>query len=143
MGMWRRFLAAVFWVGLALHPATLQASTPDDPLRFFAHCTGRLSAELSHLWAISSPEAEQIETLRATTISILEAMTPEGQGRTVLSWRLNARAAHAALLSRASARGDAWARGRATAEIARCSTLVLGPATTAPPQAELLPTSTR
>ena len=113
------------------------ADLPDDPLLFFAHCTGRLSAELSHHWMMASARADDIEALRRQFIEVLEMMTPEGAGREVLGWRLDARAAHAALLTRATFQDDAWARDRAASEIAHCASFLLGPsdAPTAEPAA--------
>ena len=103
------------------------ADLPDDPLLFFAHCTGRLSAELSHHWMLASAEADGIEALRREFIEVLEMMTPEGAGREVLGWRLDARAAHAALLTRAMFQSDDWASDRAASEIAQCTSFLLGP----------------
>lgn len=128
------FLAAL--IAAMLSGPQAGADTPDDPLRFFADCTGRLSAELSHLWMMASPGSDQVEGLRAATIDILEAITPEGQGRQVLSWRLQARSAHAALLSRATFRNDPWASDRAAAQIAYCASFIVGPIPEAPTTAE-------
>jgi len=126
MGKRRHILPAALIAALSA-PLTAGAEMPDDPLLFFAHCTGRLSAELSHHWMLASPHADEIEEMRAALIDILDMMTPEGAGRDVLNWRIDARAAHAALLTRATFSQDSWARDRAAAEIAQCAAFVLGP----------------
>ncbi|MEM9320026.1 MAG: hypothetical protein AAGA70_13630 [Pseudomonadota bacterium] len=112
------------------------ADTPDDPLRFFATCAGRLSAELSHRWMFSDPGADDIEVLRIALLDIVEMLTPEDGGREVLSWRIQARTAHSALLSRAVFQNDDWASDRAAAEVAYCASFVLGPTPPAPTIAE-------
>lgn len=131
MGKWRHILPAALLAAICGAPSQ-GADTPDDPLLYFAHCTGRLSAELSHRWMLAQHDTTEIESVRHALISILEVMTPQGEGRTVLNWRIDARAAHAALLTRATFREDTWARDRAAAEIAQCAALVLGPAVDAP-----------
>lgn len=126
MGTWRHILTAITTLA-SLGSPVLGGDTPDDPLRFFAHCTGRLSAEMSHRATLAQPGVEDVATLRASFITLVQALTPEGHGREVLSWRIDARAAHSALLSRATFQQDAWAASRAEAEVAHCVSLVLGP----------------
>ncbi|MEM9756859.1 MAG: hypothetical protein AAF914_12730, partial [Pseudomonadota bacterium] len=103
------------------------AETPDDPLRFFAHCTGRLAAEMSHRWLFADQSADDIEVIQRIVLDLLATLSPTDAEREVLAWRVEARAAHAALLSRATFRGDPWASERAAREIARCTAFVVGP----------------
>jgi len=96
----------------------------------FATCTGRLSAQMEHQWLINDPAADRTKAQRAAMISLLEATTPPGQGRRVLSYRIDAKYAQSVLLTRATFNDDAedalWARGRAEAEVAACVGLLLG-----------------
>ncbi len=135
MGKRRHILPAALIAATLSAPAA-GADTLDDPLRFFANCTGRLSAELSHRWMMAAPDASEIEALRATMIDVLAAMTPEDGGREVLTWRIAARTAHSALLSRATFGNDDWARDRAAQEVAHCAALVLGPPEPAPGESD-------
>ncbi|MDV7141955.1 hypothetical protein R3X27_04585 [Tropicimonas sp. TH_r6] len=97
----------------------------------FASCAGRLTALMQHQWLLSESGSDQTEAWRATMIDLLDAALPGGAqaGREALRYRLAARQAHAALLSRASfndSRRDAgWAKRRAEAEIAQCQALMI------------------
>ncbi|MEJ6395300.1 hypothetical protein V8J82_18710 [Gymnodinialimonas sp. 2305UL16-5] len=106
---------------------TAKADMPDDPLTFFANCAGRLSAELSFRWLFSDPSADQVEAMRQTTLDIVAALTPPGEARTVLNRRIEAHAAHSALLTRAHFTGDAWASDHAARSLMRCARYVLDP----------------
>ena len=126
MGM-RKHIAALALIAASLGAPAQGADTPDDPLNFFANCTGRLSAELSHRWMLAETDTSEIEGIRAAFIDILATITPEGAGRDVLNLRIQARTAHSALLSRALFGRDDWASDRAAGEIARCAAFVVGP----------------
>ncbi|MEM6609865.1 MAG: hypothetical protein AAF689_14965 [Pseudomonadota bacterium] len=131
MGKRRHILPAALIAATVAAPQ-VGADTPGDPLRFFADCAGRFSAELSHRWMMSDPTADDIEALRAALLEIVASLTPDGAGREVLNWRLQARTAHSALLSRASFQDDGWAAERATAHINHCAAFLLGPTAPAP-----------
>lgn len=134
MGKLSRKIQAAL-VAAILAPTITGADTPDDPLRFFANCAGRMAAELSHRQMLAEPNTTEIAALRAGLLEILAAITPSDQARDVLNWRIEARAAHSGLLSRASFRGSTWAEERAAAEVAYCASFVIGPA--GPPQIEV------
>ncbi len=101
----------------------------DDPLRFFATCAGQLSAQMEFQWLMADPAADETQTHRSRMLELLEAVAPTDPGPEVLSWRINAKMAHAALLTRAAfgtEPGDAnWARARAAAAIRTCTGLLL------------------
>ncbi len=101
----------------------------DDPLRTFASCAGRLSAEMEHQWLMSDPASDRTEAQRAAMISLIDAIMAPGQGRDVLHWRIDAKQAHAVLLTRATFNDDeddaAWALARAEAQLAACTGLLL------------------
>lgn len=112
---------------------SLASATPafafDNPLHTFASCAGRLSAQMEHQWLLSDPASDRTEAQRAAMLSLIDAiMTPE-QGRDVLNWRIDAKQAHAVLLTRATFNDDAadarWAERRAVAELAACTGLLL------------------
>jgi hypothetical protein len=95
-------------------PAAVQAQTdiPDDPLRFFATCTGRLSALMEHQWLVDGPASDATKARRASLIEVVEAMMPPGSEAQVMAWRVEAKAAHATLLGQ-SRHGTPAAMARA------------------------------
>jgi hypothetical protein len=116
-------MAALFAATLPL--GTLRAEMGGDPLRFMATCVGRLSAEVFHQRILHDPSASQTDALRTAMIEILASLTPDGQGAQVLNMRIEANAAHSALLTRGTYRGEDWASERAAAEIAFCASFVV------------------
>ncbi|MBF9034526.1 hypothetical protein HKCCE2091_09765 [Rhodobacterales bacterium HKCCE2091] len=129
-------IAQAALLAASLSTGHASADTVSNPLYFFATCAGRLSAELSYQWMVSDPAAAETEAVRAAVLDIVAALTPEGEGRGVLSWRVEARAAHSALLSRAVFHSDDWARSRADQEIAHCRAYIVGPVAPVPTEAE-------
>lgn len=123
----KTFSCACLLLSLAL-PAAGQVRISNDYLQTFATCAGRLTAQMQHQWLVSDPAADRTEAERAAMIDLLEAVQPDGAGREVLSHRLAARQAHAALLTRATfnknAKDAQWAQRRATAEISQCLALM-------------------
>lgn len=115
--------------GFVLGLLTLPAMAGDDPLRTFASCAGRLSAQMEHQWLISDPASDRTQIQRAAMISLIEAIMPADAGRDVLAWRIDAKQAHAVLLTRATFNDDpddaAWAARRAESQIAACTGLLL------------------
>lgn len=95
----------------------------------FANCAGRLTAQLEHQWLMQSTDSDQTQRQRAQMVSLIETIVPEGQGRKVLSWRTDARAAQRALLTRAQFATDpedaVWAAQMAEAYLADCTSLLL------------------
>ncbi len=102
----------------------------DDPLvSSFAACAGRFSAELEHAWLMNDDRIDEIAHRRAQFIDFLGAMVPDDQRRHALHLRIDAKVAHAQLLTAASFSGDAdrsrWAMLRAKSEIDYCAGFLL------------------
>ena len=102
----------------------------DDPLvSVFASCAGRFSAEMEHAWLMQDAGSPQIENRRRQFIDLLNATVPLDQRRDALNLRIDAKVAHALLLSQAAFSVEAdrseWAVRRARSEIAYCTGLLL------------------
>ena len=95
----------------------------------FATCAGRLSAQMEYQWMFDGPLSEQTEIERAAMIDLVNAIMQPDEGRAVLHWRISAKQAQSALLTRATFNNDAadaaWA-ARMAAQLAReCTALIL------------------
>ncbi|MBW4708183.1 hypothetical protein KX928_10345 [Roseobacter sp. YSTF-M11] len=116
--------AGVFFSSVA---GSLQAHS--DMSRAFAGCAGRFSAETEHAWLTGSDRADHLQNRRATFVSLLEATIDEGDQRRMLSYRIDAKFAHAALLQTATFGQDddhaAAARQLADLYLLNCSRLLL------------------
>lgn len=86
--------------------ARAEADIPDDPLHFFATCAGRMSALMEHQWIVDGPASDMTKARRQSVLDVVEALTPPGDEAMVMGWRIEAKAAHAALLA-ATRHGDA------------------------------------
>ncbi len=117
------FLASV------VAPAPLRAQTDDSQLRLFASCAGRLSAVMEYQWMFDGAASERTELQRASVLQLVEATMPDGMGREVLHWRLSAKLAQSALLTRATFNDDqsdaAWAAQMADRLTRECTALIL------------------
>ena len=96
-----------------------------DPLSTtFAYCAGRFSAELEHAWLMRDPDADRIHYNRRQFLELLDATAPVDQHNRLLALRVDAKVAHAALLSTAVFSGNSdrahWAAARAQSEISIC-----------------------
>jgi hypothetical protein len=130
MREWTHIATAALFAA-TMSAGTLQADTRDDTLRFFATCAGQLGEELRHLWTHSDPDADRTEAVLDATEAILGALTTPETEVAARAWRIEARAAHGRLLTRAHYQGDVWAAERAQRIVATCAAHVLGPADTA------------
>ncbi|MEL6643296.1 MAG: hypothetical protein AAFQ79_05115 [Pseudomonadota bacterium] len=82
---------------------TAALAAPSMPLaKEFAVCTGRLSAELEHAWLMQDDQADLIEAQRAAMTDLLDAVTDTESQNRALAWRIDAKAAHKALLRQAT-----------------------------------------
>lgn len=113
-----------------LASATTLPISAHEQLRFFATCAGRLSAEMEHQWLFDGAASERTEATRQTVIDVLDAMMPPERGREVLNLRIEAKMAHAALLTRATFNQDPhdarWAARVAARNSAACEAVLLG-----------------
>lgn len=119
-----------FW--LTLHHAPIahaQTIDTEQQLRTFAACAGRLSAVMEYQWMFDGPASEQTKTQRAAVIDLVEAIMPPDRGREVLQWRISAKMAQSALLTRAVFNDDpndaAWASAQAARFERACTGLLL------------------
>jgi len=121
----KRTIGIGLCLGILTLPGLAMGNTFDDPVRVFATCAGRLSAQMEHQWLLSDPASDQTEHQRDIVLEVLAAMTPEGQESRIMGWRLEAKVAHAALLQSATFRNSPWAGETATRLVAQCTTLVV------------------
>lgn len=114
MGGLKTYLRATALFCALAAPLAARAETdiPDDPLRFFATCAGRLSALMEHQWLVDGPASDATKARRAALLEVVEAMMPPGSETQVMAWRVEAKAAHAALLGQ-SRQGDPATMARA------------------------------
>lgn len=107
----------------------MQGATGVPLFQQFAGCAGRMSAEMEHAWLINDPQADTYKTQRLTFLSLLDATMPAGQERDVLAARIDAKMAHAALLTAATfgtaPDRAARARKRATWHVSMCRDMLL------------------
>ena len=106
-----------------------QSLSPDQQLRTFAACAGRLSAIMEYQWMFDGEASEVTQAQRTAVLQLIAAVIPEGMGRDVLHWRLSAKLAQSALLTRATFNDDAsdaiWASRRAELLMRECTSLLL------------------
>lgn len=118
-------------IGFASQSAALPRSA-QERVQVFAECTGRMSALMEHQWLTDGPASEETARERAMFADLLEAVLPGSgvPGRAVWRWRIEAKAAQAALLQRALFAGDARIAGQAgrlaQGYVAHCREMVLG-----------------
>jgi hypothetical protein len=119
-----------FLAALAVGFLTGGPATADPLLRDFSVCAGRLSALMEDQWMFDGPGSERTQSELLAMVSLVEATMPEGSGRQVLAWRIDAKVAHRALLHQARFTPDQslaeTAAARAEALAADCRSLLLG-----------------
>ena len=125
----RTSLAIVALTSALVGPLAAAPATDDRLTLTFATCAGRYSAAMEHAWLMGRDGALH-EARRAGMVSLVEATMGPGSGRIVLARRIEAKAALAVLLARASFGGDATvtrrAGMRANRLLAACDALLLG-----------------
>lgn len=101
----------------------------EDPLRLFATCAGRLSAQMEHQWLMTGEQPWVDQKDRDQMEDLIWTLSSDGNASDILSWRLNAKRAHAQLLTRATYSTDAsdseWALSRAREQVDSCLGLML------------------
>ena len=119
----------VCFVMLGAPCVSAQSLSADQQLRTFAACAGRLSAVIEYQWMFDGEASEVTQTQRTAVLQLIAAVIPEGMGRDVLHWRLSAKLAQSALLTRATFNDDAsdaiWASRRAERLTRECTSLLL------------------
>lgn len=121
-------IAGFCLAGLAQTVEVAEAQTT-DPLRTFANCAGRLSAFMEYQWMFDGEGSEQTQMQRAAMLDLIEATMAPDQARQILHWRISAKMAHAALLTRATFNDDPadalWAQRAAERLRLGCTSLLL------------------
>ncbi|MGA9252285.1 MAG: hypothetical protein WBV78_12980 [Roseobacter sp.] len=101
-----------------------------DLKQVFAGCAGRMSAEMERSWLLSTSDAERYETQRASFQTLLDAVVPQEEQRSVLIYRIETKIAHASLLATADFGVDPARAQRAQKiaqqHVASCERLLLG-----------------
>ena len=115
---------------LSASPAFAQAESAENQLRTFAACAGRLSAVMEYQWMFDGPASDQTKAQRAAVLELIDAIMPPDRGAEVLHWRISAKLAQSALLTRATFNDDptdaTWAEQRAASQLADCTGFLLG-----------------
>lgn len=118
-----------FAVASSLNGAPASALDEQQQLQIFATCAGRLSAVMEFQWMFDGAASENTAIQRAGLLDLIEAIMPPDYGREVLQWRLSAKAAQSALLTRAAFNQDpqdaAWAQTASRQQTAECASLLL------------------
>lgn len=88
-----------------------------------------MSAEMEHAWLTNDPAADAYKGQRLTFLTLLDATLPAGQERAALHHRIEAKLAHASLLTIATfsdraERAD-HARTRAEWHLSACTEMLL------------------
>lgn len=113
------FLAALVVGIVSNNPAAA-----DPLLREFSVCAGRLSALMEHQWLVDGPASEMTARQRDAMLALVEAVLSPEEANRAIQWRIEAKAAQAALLSRAAFAGDPAAAERADDLLRQCLALV-------------------
>lgn len=126
--------AALFALTLAPH-GTLASSLPQniqDQVELFARCTGRLSAQVEFEWLHRRDGHHAFAAQRDQLAELLDAVIPAARDLDplkVLSWRIQAKHAHAALLRRTETNNDprmaSIARRMTQSNLSTCTAIVL------------------
>ncbi|MEM9342543.1 MAG: hypothetical protein AAGA87_05820 [Pseudomonadota bacterium] len=107
-------------------------NSASEQAQVFAGCAGRYSAEAEHARMFDGVTSEEAEARRDLFLTLLDAVMPDANvvaEHMPMAWRIDAKAAHAALLATSvfgmyperSARADELAK----TYIARCDRLIL------------------
>lgn len=109
--------------------ASMSGAESEPLLDRFAVCTGRLSAELESQWLFSDPRADATEALRDTMRDLYHSVSTSESEAPGLAKLLDAKVAHARLLTQAHFSRDAavrtLSRRRADNQVALCASLLL------------------
>jgi len=113
-----------FLTALAVGIVTGNPGATDPFARDFALCAGRYSALVEHQWLVDGPASEGSAMMRDAFVDLARAVVgPEGAAD-VLNWRIEAKVAHGALLSRAWLARDSVAGKRSAQLLLACADLI-------------------
>ncbi|MEM8775582.1 MAG: hypothetical protein AAGF53_11155 [Pseudomonadota bacterium] len=127
-----QIMSRIKTLGLAaLCTLTYPAAAVEDRQlpEIIANCTGLLSAEMEFAWLMNNPDADLIQKRRETFVKILNAVQDSTEAKRLLAHRIDAKMAHANLLSvvhfRTDVRRALWAKKQANFRKNQCENLLL------------------
>lgn len=127
-------------LGLAFALSAADAGAQDSLLKDVAACVGRLSAQMEHFWLFDDKSSAEVETQRSHMIDVLEALTTKDNAHLALTHRIDAKLAHASLLTHAkfstNAKTASWANAQSERQLRTCNSLILAAAPPAQPRRE-------
>ncbi|MEM7733575.1 MAG: hypothetical protein AAF280_12460 [Pseudomonadota bacterium] len=110
---------------------TLSSEAADGPelTDIVATCVGRMSAEMEFAWLLHDAEADHFENQRERFVEILESLGPPPNPKRQLAARIDAKMAHARLLTTAhfgtdKTRAD-WSKRQAVMMRSACQNMLL------------------
>lgn len=109
---------------LAVGVAATSPATADPLLRDFAVCAGRYSALVEHQWLVDGPASEVTALQRDALVDLVDAVMADGMEAAAMAWRIEAKAGHAQLLSRAHFGRDRLAAERSAQLLQGCADLI-------------------
>jgi hypothetical protein len=84
---------------------------------------------MEYQWMFDGPASETTKAQRAAVLELIDAIMPPGRGPEVLNWRISAKQAQSALLTRATFNDDPndakWAAQRAANQLTDCTGFLL------------------
>jgi hypothetical protein len=113
-----------FLTAMAVGFAGCGPASADPLLRDFAICAGRFSALVEHQWLVDGPASEVSADTLDSLLALVAAVEEPGMDATVMGWRLEAKVAQKALLTRAHFAQDSLAEKRASELLQACAALV-------------------
>ncbi len=113
-----------FLTALALGLLSGGPGVADVLLRDFSVCAGRYSALVEHQWLVDGPASEDAADRRDAMLELVAAVMPGDMAKTAMGWRVEAKAAQGALLSRAYFAQDAVAAKRSAQLLQACADLI-------------------
>jgi hypothetical protein len=113
-----------FLTAMAVGFAGCGPASADPLLREFAVCAGRFSALVEHQWMVDGPASDASAGTRDSLLALVAAVEEPGMTAKVMGWRIEAKVAQKALLTRAHFAGDAVAKARAAELLQVCADLI-------------------
>lgn len=113
------FLTALTFGSLVASPAMTDAL-----LRQFSVCAGRYSALVEHQWLVNGPGSEASKRQRDSLVALVEAVVGPDSAGDAMQWRIEAKVAQRALLSRAHFARDEVAEKRSAQLLQACADLI-------------------
>ena len=121
----KTILGAVALVVISGPPLQARGALAD----MFAQCAGRYSAEMEHAWLMGGSDAEVLGAQRGRFVTLLDATVAPTEAGTALSVRIEAKLAHASLLTLATFNTDTRradvARATAHRHLQTCAGMLL------------------